>query len=912
MKAITSFSSARAFILLVVSLSSICLPHLSFASSSHLKSSSSRSKNLRIQRPSSHKLPQSQSQPQMQSSPVDRIRKSRLSDTSDARFSSRRVNAVISTTSTSEDANNVDHWEKIGVDINGTEAGSQFGDSVAISKNGDVVAVGGRFHGSGTSANSGTVRIFRRSSHGNENSSRNDNKWSTVGNPIDGDETRDYSGKSISLSDDGSIVAIGSPRHDAQGKVRLYEYSATNDRPKWERIKMSETSESSDNMPRIGCFVTLSGDGKTLSFSGDKNDSNMKLVRTIRKDANNSWMEDTHNITIPGNASSTSSAEEDCPRISLSTDGSLLVVGDNGNDNSNTLKKGRVHVYERKELQGAVGWQPIDQTIEGEKGEMLGTSVSLSGDGLTLAAGGKDIVQIYRLAADDNMWKIFSTITYATTSLGSKENHSEENQKSNGTFGRSVSLSGDGTRIAVGDPKKVGMGAGAVHTFQLSEDGWSQLGSPIHGRTINGRFGFSVALSHDGESLIAGGPHRHRLQGTGYASVYDLYIEPSTSPSIMATINPSSSPGASLSSRPSQNATTGPSPAPSKDIGNLVIKPPLPPTSPPNESNKTVTVVVKASAGTIGGLTLSLFLLFVFNKRRRRQRNAHEYSPTKSRDLDLTSFPVTLPDSSSVVDTYKSSQSKTFDTFLSHNWGKDSHGRDNHERVMALSKALEQREISSWIDEEQMVGNIDDAIAKGIENSKTAIIFITGDYIAKVAGDGIHGSNDNCKKEFQHAMAHIRIANMIPVVMEEDLPAKWKGPVGLALGSSLYFTFKKDENLDACADILAGEIASRIREESEEDAVAKEGENQYSSGRNSSDEDSDENDDNLADQGQHTDTDPNAEEVDTNGSCRGSMCRESNSLMEESPLKAETSDTLVYRTNTIEKPPKVSFVRFEF
>jgi len=896
MKAITSFSSARAFILLVVSLSSICLPHLSFASSSHLKSSSSRSKNLRIQRPSSHKLPQSQSQPQMQSSPVDRIRKSRLSDTSDARFSSRRVNAV-----ETSDAN-VDHWDKVGAAINGTKAGSQFGDSVAISKNGDVMAVGARFHGIGSSANSGTVRVFRR-----ENSGDVDNKstirWDQIGTDIDGNEQGDYSGKSISLSDDGSIVAIGSPRYDKKGKVRLYKYSAASNKSKW--VKMWETSES-DGTPSIGCYVTLSGDGKTLSFSGDKNDSNKKLVRTIRN-ADNKWFED-NNIEIPGDAST----EEDCPRISLSTNGSLLAVGDYGNDNTT---KGRVQVYERKDTNG---WQPLGQTIEGkekgvegeEKGEMLGTSVSLSGDGLILAAGGEDIVQIYRLAEDKKIWKTFSTITYATTSLGSKENHSEENQKSNGTFGRSVSLSGDGTRIAVGDPKKVGMGAGAVHTFQLSEDGWSQLGSPIHGRTINGRFGFSVALSHDGESLIAGGPHRHRLQGTGYASVYDLYIEPSTSPSIMATINPSSSPGASLSSRPSQNATTGPSPAPSKDIGNLVIKPPLPPTSPPNESNKTVTVVVKASAGTIGGLTLSL-LLVVAIKRRRRKHITYEYSPTNSRDLAvnyddsldskdplpiaLPSFPVTLPAISSVVDTYKRSQSKTFDTFLSHNWGKDSHGRDNHERVKALCKALEQREISSWIDEEQMVGNIEDAMANGIENSKTAIIFVTGDYIAKVAGHGVHDSNDNCKKEFQHAIAHIRIANMIPVVMEEDLPAKWKGPVGLALGSSLYFTFKKDENLDACADILAGEIASRIREESEEDAVAKEGENQYSSGRNSSDEDSDENDDNLADQGQHTDTDPNAEEMDTSGSGSGSMYRESNSLMEERRSKAETIDTLTSR-----------------
>ena len=75
--------------------------------------------------------------------------------------------------------------------------------------------------------------------------------------------------------------------------------------------------------------------------------------------------------------------------------------------------------------------------------------------------------------------------------------------------------------------------------------------------------------------------------------------------------------------------------------------------------------------------------------------------------------------------------------------------------------------------------------------------------------------------------------------------------------------------MDACADIRAGEIASRIRKESEQDALAEEVENQYSSATKPSDEDSDENDDNLSDQGQHTDTDPNVEEMDTSSS--GSM-----------------------------------------
>jgi hypothetical protein len=44
--------------------------------------------------------------------------------------------------------------------------------------------------------------------------------------------------------------------------------------------------------------------------------------------------------------------------------------------------------------------------------------------------------------------------------------------------------------------------------------------------------------------------------------------------------------------------------------------------------------------------------------------------------------------------------------FLSHNWGKDEAGRDNHIRVAAMNQSLKSLEImDTWFDEDDMSGN---------------------------------------------------------------------------------------------------------------------------------------------------------------------------------------------------------------
>ena len=62
-------------------------------------------------------------------------------------------------------------------------------------------------------------------------------EWTQVGNNIQGESSYDYSGKALSLSADGSIVAIGAYGHDKSGAydsgyVRIFQ----NDSGTWTQL----------------------------------------------------------------------------------------------------------------------------------------------------------------------------------------------------------------------------------------------------------------------------------------------------------------------------------------------------------------------------------------------------------------------------------------------------------------------------------------------------------------------------------------------------------------------------------------------------------------------------------------------------------------------------------------------------
>ena len=80
------------------------------------------------------------------------------------------------------------------------------GRSVSMSSDGTIVAIGA-YYNDGNGSNAGHVRVYQYSS----------GSWSQLGSDIDGEAADDYSGHSVSMSSDGTILAIGAHENDGNG-----------------------------------------------------------------------------------------------------------------------------------------------------------------------------------------------------------------------------------------------------------------------------------------------------------------------------------------------------------------------------------------------------------------------------------------------------------------------------------------------------------------------------------------------------------------------------------------------------------------------------------------------------------------------------------------------------------------------
>ena len=131
------------------------------------------------------------------------------------------------------------------------------------------------------------------------------------------------------------------------------------------------------------------------------------------------------------------------------------------------------------------------------------------------------------------------------------------------------------------------------------------------------------------------------------------------------------------------------------------------------------------------------------------------------------------------------------DVFLSHNWGEDGSGRDNHNRVSFINQELKNMGYKTWFDEDEMAGNIAERTSEGIEQAEAVIVFLTRKYYEKVNGKN---ALDNCKREFNYAVQKKTPERMLVVVMEECMcnTSDWTKLVGFDFSSRLYVDMSKD------------------------------------------------------------------------------------------------------------------------
>ena len=287
-------------------------------------------------------------------------------------------------------------WTKLGGDIDGEAASDQSGYSVSLSANGLILAIGG-YKNDGTVSNSdrGHVRVYQRDA---SNNSIAPFGWTKLGGDIDGEAANDYSGRSLSLSADGSILAIGAIFNDGtvsnsdRGHVRVYQRDASNNSIApigWTKLGDDIDGEAASD--QSGYSVSLSANGLIVAIGAQSNDGSVLNndrghVRVYQRDVTNTTIAPIGWTKLGGDIDGETLSDESGYSVSLSADGSILAIGAIKNDGTvSNSDRGHVRVYQRD---ASNNWTKFGSDIDGEASiDQSGWSVSLSADGSTVAIG---------------------------------------------------------------------------------------------------------------------------------------------------------------------------------------------------------------------------------------------------------------------------------------------------------------------------------------------------------------------------------------------------------------------------------------------------------------------------------------------------------------------------------------------
>ncbi len=387
-------------------------------------------------------------------------------------------------------------WNKLGADIVGKVAGDESGTSVSISADGTIVAIGSRSN----TTNRGTVRIYKF----------NDISWVQIGTDINGETSSDYSGQSVSLSANGRIVAIGANMNDGSGNllpdsghVRIYEYNGAN----W--VQRGGDIDGEANGDQSGISVSLSEDGNIVAIGAIMNDgsgnllSNSGHVRVYKYNSLKSAPQLTNqNLStfgpagwdrLGGDIDGETVNDQSGFSVSLSADGTIIAIGAIFNDGTSgtvdtSNNRGHVRVYRYNSIKtepqltnqnlstfGPARWDRLGADIDGEAAaDQSGFSVSLSADGSTLAIGSP----YYDPSGVSNAGRVRVFAWNGTSWMQRGENINGITLNEN--IGDSISLSANGTILSVSSFMKV-----VNYNYNSSTNTWNQIGSNITGAALS-------------------------------------------------------------------------------------------------------------------------------------------------------------------------------------------------------------------------------------------------------------------------------------------------------------------------------------------------------------------------------------------------------------------------------------------
>ena len=332
--------------------------------------------------------------------------------------------------------------------------------------------------------------------------------WNQVGSDIHDDTVNDKNGYIVSLSSDGTVLAASNMEDDKGTLVYGYENES------WVLLgsALHDPIISRDEARAMA----LSGDGQVCAYLPVMTSIEEAFLSIFMYNASlQTWVMLGSRINIHFNVN--------FGHVSLSFDGKRVAVGGDGQKAGQYMYEASVYDFDETSKE----WAQVGDFVNFTTSTKEGNSLALSADGQVLAISGQqNKVNIYKYNKPLSSWDMLGD-TLQGLGLGSNDH-----------FGWSVSLSSDGSIVAIGAPqnyhwKFIGdtytlydeKGYAVVYKYNYGTLTWEMMGSVISGQFPKDFFGVSVSLSHSGHRLAVGA---HRNDGSdptdtnrGHARLYE-------------------------------------------------------------------------------------------------------------------------------------------------------------------------------------------------------------------------------------------------------------------------------------------------------------------------------------------------------------------------------------------------------
>ena len=375
------------------------------------------------------------------------------------------------------------------------QAGDKFGYSVSISGDGNT-AIAGAYNEDTGATDAGSAYIFTRSG----------TTWTQQAKIQASDkQAYDQFGWSVSISSNGNTAIVGAYTEDTGGSSAGAAYIFTRSGTTWTQQAKIQASDKATN-DLFGYSVSISGDGNTAIAGALFEEYGGSAYIFTR--SGTTW---TQQAKIQ--ASDRQASDFFGSSVSISSNGNTAIVGAMFEDTGGS-SAGAAYIFTRS---GTTWTQQVKiQASDKQASDNFGVSVAISDDGNTA------IVGAYTEDTGGTNAGAAYIFTRSGTTWTQQAKIQASDKQASDFFGHSVAISSNGNTALVGayNDHTGSDRTGSAYIFTRSGTTWTQQARiQASDKQASDNFGWSVAISDDGNTTIAGA-YNEDTGGTDTGAAY--------------------------------------------------------------------------------------------------------------------------------------------------------------------------------------------------------------------------------------------------------------------------------------------------------------------------------------------------------------------------------------------------------